>query len=117
MVAVAAVDRERARAPAEPFGARAYADHGEPLARERPDAVSVCAPAYRHDRQALDALAAGAAVLTEKPFARSAGWRGSRLPARPEQRPQIVAGRSRSPASRRSTPRAVLSGSDRCAGG
>ncbi len=69
VVAVADVDLERARERAAPFGARAYADYREMLEREQPNAVSVCTPPYLHLEQVVASLRAGAAVLSEKPFA------------------------------------------------
>lgn len=46
-----------------------YADFGEMLARERPDAVGVFAPNHLHCPYTLAALESGAHVLCEKPMA------------------------------------------------
>ena len=48
-----------------------YADWREMLARERPDAVSVCVPNVYHRELVLGCLDAGAHVLCEKPLATS----------------------------------------------
>lgn len=73
IVAVCDQDAERARSTAEAFGVPAwYADHQLLLRELQPDAVSVATPPLVHHRQTLDALAAGAHVLCEKPFAMNA---------------------------------------------
>jgi predicted dehydrogenase len=48
---------------------RGYADAADLLARERPELVVVAVPTSLHLRATLDALAAGAHVLVEKPIA------------------------------------------------
>lgn len=50
---------------------RAYADHEELLAQERPDLVLIATPDHWHARQATDALAAGAHLYLQKPVANS----------------------------------------------
>lgn len=62
---------ERAQQCAEPFGAKAYADHLSMLAEVKPDAVSVCTPNATHASISIDAAKAGAHVLVEKPMAAS----------------------------------------------
>ena len=56
---------ERAQAAGCPF----FTDHKEMLAKTRPDLVSITTPHPFHPQLALDAFAAGAHVLTEKPLA------------------------------------------------
>ncbi|MEU1686851.1 Gfo/Idh/MocA family oxidoreductase [Micromonospora sp. NPDC005707] len=50
-----------------PPGARIFTDHRAMLAAVRPDVVVVCTPPHTHLPIALDALAAGADLLLEKP--------------------------------------------------
>ncbi len=50
---------------------RAYSDWREMLAREKPNAVSVCVPNAFHHEVVVGALEAGAHVLCEKPLATS----------------------------------------------
>jgi predicted dehydrogenase len=70
VVAVCDRDAERARETAEEFGVSAwYTDHQEMLRAVQPDAVSIATPPLVHKQQTLDALAAGAHVLCEKPLA------------------------------------------------
>ncbi len=49
-------------------GAHAYIDHAALLAKEQPDAVSVCTYNRQHKVCAIDAMRAGADVLLEKPM-------------------------------------------------
>ncbi len=53
---------------ADRFGAVAYHDMGEMLARERLDLVSICTPSGYHGEHACAALRAGVHVLVEKPM-------------------------------------------------
>ncbi len=70
--AVADSRLERARGFAAEHGVqRSYADYRELLADGEVHMVSVCAPNGLHARIAVDALAAGKAVLCEKPLAGS----------------------------------------------
>ncbi len=48
--------------------AKAYSDHREMLAEEKPDFVSVCSPNKFHAEHAIAALEAGANLLLEKPM-------------------------------------------------
>lgn len=48
--------------------AKAYSDHREMLAAEKPDFVSVCSPNKFHAEHAIAALEAGANLLLEKPM-------------------------------------------------
>lgn len=72
---VAVVDpvRDRAKAIAEQYGAKAFPNHKAMLADEslKLDAVIVATPNTLHSAQAIDALKAGHHVLTEKPMATS----------------------------------------------
>ncbi len=72
IVAVADPVLEAARARADAFGCRAYADYREMLAREELQAISVCTPPVAHREVTEAALARGLAVLCEKPLARTA---------------------------------------------
>jgi predicted dehydrogenase len=62
------IDHTRAQALAGQHGGRAYARLDELLA-QRPDGVVVATSPAAHARVALDALASGAHVIVEKPFA------------------------------------------------
>jgi predicted dehydrogenase len=73
IVATVDTDPERARAAAAEFGAAAwFTDHRAALEQARPDLVSIVTPPAFHCAQALDAFAAGAHVLCEKPIALNA---------------------------------------------
>ena len=50
---------------------RRYADYREMLARGELDAVTIATPHHMHAQQAMDAAAAGVAVISEKPMATS----------------------------------------------
>lgn len=67
LVGVADVIKERADGYAEKYGSRSYGSAKELLAEQRPDLVSVPTPPGSHAEVALEALAAGASVLLEKP--------------------------------------------------
>ncbi|HEY6115229.1 MAG TPA: Gfo/Idh/MocA family oxidoreductase [Candidatus Dormibacteraeota bacterium] len=69
LVGVADADRAAAGRAAAAGTTRAYASHTELLERERPDAVVIAVPTNQHHAVVLDALAAGAHVLVEKPIA------------------------------------------------
>ncbi|HEX9100596.1 MAG TPA: Gfo/Idh/MocA family oxidoreductase [Polyangia bacterium] len=69
LVGVADVDRHRAQRLAERFGARAwFGSLGEMIAGARPDVVHILLPPELHARMAIEAMAAGADVLVEKPL-------------------------------------------------
>ncbi len=72
-VTIAAVaNRSEARAAkfAEACGIpKVYSDFAEALKEEKPDIVSVCVPTVYHPGTAIQAMEAGAHVLTEKPIA------------------------------------------------
>ena len=73
VVALAALDRERAESVAREYEIpRLYADHRELLEQPDIDAVSVCVPNYLHAPVCHDAMMAGKDVLCEKPLARTA---------------------------------------------
>lgn len=72
IMAIADLLPERANALATQFEVpRTYTDWHEMVEREKPDIVSVCVPNVLHAEIALDAIAAGANVLCEKPLATS----------------------------------------------
>jgi predicted dehydrogenase len=60
------------------LGARGYADLGELLARERPDALAILSPSETHERYLEAALEARVHVLCEKPLL----WGGAALAER-----------------------------------
>ncbi len=67
--AVCDIRPERARAAAEQTGAEVSPDFQALLARKDVDAVHILTPHYLHAPMAIQALAAGKHVLTEKPMA------------------------------------------------
>lgn len=69
LVATADIRFDRAQRFAEEYGAEAYQDYRDLLARSDIDAVSICVPSGLHAQVALDALRAGKHVLVEKPIA------------------------------------------------
>jgi predicted dehydrogenase len=69
LVGVCDPDRPRREAAAETHAVPGFGTHGELLAAVRPDVVHICTPHSEHVSIALDALAAGAAVILEKPLA------------------------------------------------
>jgi len=72
LCAVADTNRERAREFAEAFSVpKSYADHRELLADHNVEMVIICAPSALHAGMVVEALAAGKAVLCEKPIAAS----------------------------------------------
>lgn len=69
LVGVADVDTNKAKRLAEKFGARAwYGSLGDLIAGARPDVVHILLPPDLHARLAIEAMAAGAHVLVEKPL-------------------------------------------------
>src|SRR5258708_39020068 len=68
LVGISALDLELATALAEAAGCPAFVDHRELLALE-PDVVVICTPHPSHPALTIDAFAAGAQVLVEKPLA------------------------------------------------
>jgi predicted dehydrogenase len=72
LVAVADIRRENAEAFAQRWNPRArlYADHGEMLAAEQPEIVSICTWPHLHAPMVLDCVGAGVrAIHCEKPMA------------------------------------------------
>jgi len=69
LVGVADVDPAQAEKVARLYDTRAYTDYRELLRAEQPDGVSVAVPTALHEQVGLDAIAAGAHVLNEKPIA------------------------------------------------
>lgn len=68
LCAVADIAFAKARALAERYGARAYADMDEMLASEQLDIVTICTPSGLHGECACRAMRAGRHVLVEKPM-------------------------------------------------
>ena len=71
LVAVADIREDRAHRFAREYGADAYTDYHQLLARPDVDAVNVCVPSGLHATVVLDVLQAGKHVLVEKPIALS----------------------------------------------
>lgn len=71
LVAVADIREDRARRFSAEYGAQAYTDYDNMLARPDIDAVTVCVPSGLHAQVAIDVLHAGKHVLVEKPIALS----------------------------------------------
>ena len=71
LVAVCDSDAERARAFGERYGAVAFTDTAEMVAKARVEAVVICTPHPLHAAPTLAAAAGGAHVLVEKPLAAS----------------------------------------------
>lgn len=69
LVGVCDVDAELAAATGQLWGVPSFTDHASLLRTLRPDVVHVCTPHDAHEPVAVDALAAGTHVLTEKPLA------------------------------------------------
>lgn len=68
LCAVTDLVEARAEKLAAKYGARAYTDIGEMLARERLDGVTVCTPSGMHGEHACQAMRAGCHVIVEKPM-------------------------------------------------
>jgi UDP-N-acetyl-2-amino-2-deoxyglucuronate dehydrogenase len=68
LVAVADIREDRARRFSQEYGAQAYPDYHEMLARPDIDAVTICVPSGLHAPVAIDVLQAGKHVLVEKPI-------------------------------------------------
>jgi UDP-N-acetylglucosamine 3-dehydrogenase len=71
LVAAADVRAEAAQAAAAPFGADAYSDYRQVVARPDVDMVILCTPEFAHREQVEAAAAAGKHVLSEKPMAKT----------------------------------------------
>src|SRR6185436_20575272 len=70
LVAIAGRDRDKTSRIASELGVgAAYDDWRELLRRESPDVVSIVTPAFLHHPMMVEAAAAGAHVLCEKPTA------------------------------------------------
>ena len=68
LVAVADAVAEKAQKLAERYGARAYIDIGEMLARESLDVVTICTPSGMHGEHAIQVMRSGRHVIVEKPM-------------------------------------------------
>lgn len=71
IVAVSDVREEAARDVAAVFGAEAYTDYRDLLARDDVDAVDICTHPKPHCEMTLAAARAGKHVLVEKPMCRT----------------------------------------------
>ena len=71
VAAICDVDLDRARATAEPLGARIYEHWRTLLDAERVDALFVCTPPEGHAEPTVEALGRGIHVYVEKPLART----------------------------------------------
>lgn len=69
LLAVVDINEALARKTAEAYGCDYYTDYREMLRRSDIDVVHICTGHYLHSPMAIDALAAGKHVLTEKPMA------------------------------------------------
>ena len=69
LAAFSDVAAERAKAFAEKYGGRAYADYREMLEREKLDACFICIPPYAHTDQELLCAELGVHFFVEKPVA------------------------------------------------
>lgn len=69
LVAVADVREDRASRFSAEYGAQAYTNYEDMLARPDIDAVTICVPSGLHAQVAIDVLQAGKHVLVEKPIA------------------------------------------------
>lgn len=69
LVGMSDIDAERGAKRAAEANCRFFSDHRALLAELQPDVVVICTPHPFHTDLALDALAAGAHVLVEKPIA------------------------------------------------
>ncbi|MDO5287360.1 MAG: Gfo/Idh/MocA family oxidoreductase, partial [Actinomycetia bacterium] len=68
LVGVCDIVPERAEQAAQQWGVPAFTDHQQLLEQARPEVVHITLPHHLHVPVALDVLAAGAHVLTEKPL-------------------------------------------------
>jgi UDP-N-acetyl-2-amino-2-deoxyglucuronate dehydrogenase len=90
LVAVCDRDPERLAVAAEAYAVPGFADHRTLLDQVRPDVVHICTSHDEHARVAVDCLAAGVNVITEKPLAHTLA-EGERLVAAAEQSPAKIA--------------------------
>jgi predicted dehydrogenase len=91
LVGVCDTDPARAADAAGRHGVPAFAGHRELIEATRPDVVHVCTPHDQHVPVAVDCLAAGVAVLVEKPVAHTVA-EAERLIAAADAHPQVKAG-------------------------
>jgi UDP-N-acetyl-2-amino-2-deoxyglucuronate dehydrogenase len=84
LVAVCDTDPAAAARASDRYGVPAFADHAALLAALRPDVVHVTTPHDQHVQPAIDCLAAGVNVITEKPVAHTVA-EAERLIAAAEQ--------------------------------
>ena len=71
LVAVCDLDAAKAERAGQEFGARAYVDFGEMLARERPDVVDIVTQMRAHRVLVEAAAAASVGIIVQKPLAPS----------------------------------------------
>jgi predicted dehydrogenase len=69
LVALVDINPQPAQQRADEMDCEYFAEHGAMLAATQPDVVVICTPHPLHPAVAIDAFAAGAHVITEKPIA------------------------------------------------
>ncbi len=95
LVAAADVREEAARAAAAPFGADAYTDYRQILARPDVDMVILCTPEFAHREQTEAAAAAGKHILSEKPMAKTVAEADAMIEAARRAHIRLMVGHSR----------------------
>lgn len=68
-IAAVDIDKKRAGDIVNKYGGKAYTDHVEMLAQEKPDTVIIATPEFAHRDPVVHAAAMGCHVFVEKPFA------------------------------------------------
>jgi len=69
IVAVCDLQKDRAQAAAEEYGARSYTDHAQMIESEELNAVFIAVPPFAHEDQELLAVRKGLHLFVEKPVA------------------------------------------------
>jgi len=91
LLGVCDVDHAAAAQANERWGVPAFHDHRKLLAAVRPDVAHVCTPHDQHAPVVVDCLAAGVAVIMEKPLAATMDEADKIITAAAEQ-PQVKIG-------------------------
>lgn len=68
LVAVADIDKEKAKITSKQYGCKYFTDYKELLKQENIDVIHICTPHYLHAPIAIEAMRTGKHVLTEKPM-------------------------------------------------